>query len=498
MKQKFNPMVSLIILSLVLISGGKRLSAADEVSDTRAPLAPTLQQGDRPNVLFIAIDDLNDWVGALGGHPQAQTPHLDQLARQGTLFTNAHTAAPFCNPSRAALLTGIRPSTSGIYYNNHQLRSALPNAVTLPQHFRQHGYYALGSGKMFHEKYPDPASWDEYAPRLTKQVFHFHQAVNKNGLNRGEFDWGPISVAESRRGDAESVDWVIRQLNQDFDQPFFLACGIFHPHLPLYAPSSYFELFPEETIQLPKVKENDLDDIPPAGLAMIGRRADHRAVTESGQWHKAVQGYLASTAFADRQLGRLLNALSRSRYADNTIIVLWSDHGWHLGEKQHWRKRTLWERATRVPLVFVVPQGTPALPQGTLPGRRSGRPVNLVDIYPTLIELAGLSHRQELEGASLVPLLRNPNGQWNRRSITTMGRNKHAVRSQRYRYIRYPDGSEELYDHKTDPNEFVNLAKNPRYADIIAAHRRWLPKVNAPNAPVEQRSNAKAFSGSGE
>ncbi len=433
---------------------------------------------DKPNVLFIAIDDLNDWIGALGGHPQSSTPNLDRLAARGTLFTNGHCAAPACNPSRAALMTGIRPSTSGVYHNPQPWRKAMPNAVTLSQHFMQHGYTAMGAGKIYHGRYPDPASWDVYFPSKEKPRPADPGPAGKplNGIERtGHFDWGPLQVADDQMSDHKVVEWVTDQLQQDRDKPFFLACGIFRPHLPWYVPQKYFDQFPLEGIQLPKVLETDLDDVPAAGRKVAKPDKDHSRVLAHNQWKHAVQGYLASIAFTDAQVGRLLDALDTSPDKDNTIVVLWTDHGWHLGEKQHWRKFALWERATRTPMMFVVPGLTQ-------PGQRCDRPVNLLDIYPTLVDICDLPARGELEGVSLKALLANANAEWDRPSLTTHGRNNHALRSERYRYIRYADGSEELYDHTADPNEWNNLASEASLSNVKAELAKWFPAVNAEDA----------------
>ena len=431
---------------------------------------------DKPNVLFIAVDDLNDWIGALGGHPQSVTPNIDRLVARGVLFTNAHCAAPACNPSRVALMTGIRPSTSGVYHNRDPWRKAMPEAVTLPQHFIAHGYTAIGSGKIYHGRFPDPPSWDEYWPSKTKQRPNDPLPPKRpvNGIpNTAHFDWGPVDVSDEQMGDAQVADWVIEQLGKQHDKPFFLACGFFRPHLPWYVPRKYFDQHPLGAIKLPKVLETDLDDIPAAGVRMARPEKDHARVLKYNQWHKAVQGYLASIAFTDGQVGRVLDALDRSPYRDDTIIVFWTDHGWHLGEKQHWRKFALWEEATRTPLAFIVPGLTK-------PNSRCQRPVSLVDIYPTLIDLCGLKPRSELEGTSLEPLLTNPEADWERPALTTHGRGSHALRSERYRYIRYSDGSEELYDHKSDPMEWDNLADDPKLAQVKRELARWLPKKNAP------------------
>lgn len=449
-----------------------------------APAVLGAQRGTRPNVLFIALDDLNDWVGCLGGHPGAVTPNLDRLAKRGVLFTSAHCAAPLCNPSRAALMTGIRPSTSGVYLNNQPMRRApkLAGAVTLTQHFMEHGYRVTGGGKIYHLAYPDPQSWHQYFPsqQRNRPADPAPEEVPANGIpNTAHFDWGPLDVPDSRMGDHQVVDWAAAELNRKHDRPFFLACGIYRPHLPWYVPRKYFDMHPLSKIVLPKVNEHDLDDIPPVGRKFARPQGDHARVTQHGQWERAVQGYLASITFADAQVGRLVDALDRGPHAANTTIVLWSDHGWHLGEKLHWRKFSLWEESTRNVLMISAPGIT-------RPNGQCGRPVNLLDIYPTLIDVCGLKAREELEGRSLAPLLRDPAASWNYPTLTTYQRGNHSVRSERWRYTRYHDGTEELYDHAADPLEWRNLAGKPEHAAVKKELARWMPSADAPNAPVER------------
>ncbi len=447
--------------------------------------------GAKPNVLFIAIDDLNDWIGVLGGHPQARTPNLDRLAKRATLFTRTYCQAPACNPSRASLMTGILPSTSGVYLNSQPWRVAMPDAVTLPQHFMKHGYWAGGAGKIYHGRFPDPASWNSYWPSPTKNKPNDPLPTERpiNGIPKtAHFDWGPLDVPDEKMGDHQVADWVIGQLGLKREKPFFLACGIYKPHLPWYIPRKYYDLFDAEKLTLPNVPEDDLGDIPAAGVKMAQPQGDHARVLKHDQWRKAVHGYLAAGAFADEQVGRVLASLETSGQADNTIIVLWTDHGWHLGEKKHWRKFTLWEESARTPLMFVVPKGlAKTLPGGTHAGVQLGHPVGLIDIYPTLLELCGLPANEANEGRSLVPLLTDKKTKWQRPALTTHGRNNHGLRTPRWRYIRYADGSEELYDHETDPGEWRNLADNPKLVDTKKRLARWLPKTNAPNAEYRRR-----------
>ncbi|HYW78130.1 MAG TPA: sulfatase [Thermoguttaceae bacterium] len=452
---------------------------ATAASRTRA-VEPTQS---RPNVLFIAVDDLNDWTTFLGGYEGVKTPNLDRLARRGTFFTRAYCSAPACNPSRASLLCGIRPSTSGVYYNSNPWRPQLPDAVTLPQHFMAGGYKVHGGGKIFHGGFKDPQSWQVYFDRPGDPM----PAVRPvNGIpNTAHFDWGPVDVGDEAMADTHVTDFGIEFLRKEHDRPFFLAVGLFRPHLPWYVPEKYFDEYPLGEIVLPEVKADDLDDIPPAGVRMARPQGDHAAVLAHGQWEKAVRAYLASITYTDGQVGRLLDALDASPHAKNTIVVLWTDHGWHLGEKHHWRKFTLWEEAGRVPLIFIVPGLTTA-------GTRCERTVSLLDLYPTLADLCGLPVGKHLEGKSLRPLLGDPTAAWDRPVITTHGRNNHSVRSERWRYIRYADGSEELYDHQNDPMEWTNLAADPKAAAVKEQLAAQLPKINVEEGPTNQVKKPKA------
>jgi arylsulfatase A-like enzyme len=430
----------------------------------------------RPDVLFIAIDDLNDWVGHLGGHPDVKTPQLDRLARRGTSFTNAHCAAPACNPSRAALLSGLRPSTSGIYHNSHDWVNTLADVVTLPQHFKANGYRVLGGGKIFHGS----ASAEKYFHEYYRRRELPPPKVPYNGLDRAHFDWKALDLAERDMPDYKLVSWAIEKLNEERDRPLFLAVGIVKPHLPWYAPQKYFDMYPKEKITLPEVPDDDLADVPPIGLRMARPEGDHKAVVDAGQWRDAVQAYLATISFVDDQVGRLIDAVDKTPAADDTVIVLWGDHGWHLGEKHHWRKFTLWEEATRAPLFFVAP-GVGK------PGALSSRPVDFMGIYPTLSDLCGLPVPEHVEGVSLRPLLEAPDAAWDRMALTTHGRGEHGVRCDRWRYIRYHDGTDELYDHVEDPMEWQNLAGKPQCDARKQEMAQWMPETEVPNAPVAER-----------
>jgi len=453
---------------LVLLGGGI----------LRAPLGAAAV---RPNVLFIAIDDLNDWAGCLGGHPQARTPNLDRLAASATLFTNTQCPAPWCNPSRTALLTGLSPATTGIYHHQQipwRQAALLKGAVTLPQYFRQQGYAVTGAGKIFHHanEAQDPVSWDSYWPAQDRCMPRDRPPAGKKPfcgalIRDGEVDWAPLDRPKEEMADWQIAAHVSAQLKQKYDRPFFIACGFFRPHLPWFAPREYFDLFPVDQIVLPVVKVADLDDVSPAARAAVRAGGAFAEIQRAGLWRHAVQAYLACMTFADDCLGEVLRTLDESPYAKNTIVVLWSDHGWHLGEKEHWEKVSLWERATKCVLVVRAP----GLPPG-----RAHAPVNLIDVYPTLLDLAGLPPKQGLEGDSLVPWIRDPNLGRARPALTTFGPRNHALRSERWHFIRYANGDEELYDHWADPHEWTNVATLPQFAAVKAAMSEWFPKVNAP------------------
>ena len=436
----------------------------------------------RPNVLFIAIDDLNDWVGCLGGHPQARTPNIDRLADRGTLFANAHCQAPICMPSRASLLSGTHPHSNGVYVIEQEFRQApaLANAVTLPQYFREQGYHTMGGGKIFHRN--DDPSWSEWGVRYSWQIeAKLAEPDGASGLpNPRIFDFGPIPAEDKQMADMLVTDWAVSKLEQSYDQPFFLAVGLITPHLPWLTPEAYYNSYPLNQVSLPAILPGDLDDLPPMGRKFTryfdSTPMSHHNITRYGLWHKAVASYLACSTFTDMCVGRLVDALAGSPHAANTVIVLWSDHGMHLGEKMHWEKRSLWEESTRVPLIFVRPGEE---------GRRavSTRPVGLIDIYPTLVDLCGLPAKSGLEGHSLVPLLDDPTREWEYPALTTHHPGNHTVRTERWRYIRYANGDEDLYDHRYDPHEFRNLAADPEYAGVKSRLAKWIPERSAPYAP---------------
>lgn len=443
---------------------------------------PLTSSKKKYNVLFIAVDDLRDWVGHLKGHPNAKTPNIDRLARRGVSFTRAYCSAPLCNPSRVSLLTGIAPYRSGIYGNGEKLRTKLPDSITLMQHFRASGYSVQGGGKIFHGKFAyDADSWDFYF----KPSESVKKIQKKKSPGSGWRPWGPLDCSDEDMFDGKVARWAASELKKPQEKSFFLACGTTKPHLAWKVPQKYFNMHPLDKIKLPPVTEGDLNDVPPyaqhlargvidpstdKNFARPG--GDHSDILANNNWYKAVQACLAAISFADAQIGLLLDALDQSEHKDNTVIILWGDHGWHLGEKEHWRKHALWDVSTRTPLIISAPAGV-------VKGQLCHRPVSLIDIYPTLVDLCGLPERTGLDGQSLKPLLGNPKQKWNRPVVMTHGYKNHAIQTERWRYIQYKDGTNELYDHNSDPNEWNNLAENPEHKKVIQELQKALPKINA-------------------
>ncbi len=474
---RFRPAFFASLIPLVTLAAG--------VSAVSAANADNAATAAKPNVLFIAIDDQNDWVGPLGGHPLARTPHLDRLAARGTTMLNAHCQAPLCNPSRTSLMLSLRPTTTGVYGLAPWFRTldSWKDRVSLPQHFKAHGYRTLTTGKIYHGGVGNAEAraheFDLWGPGGGIGVRPKEKLIPATpGGNHRAMDWGVFPHRDEDKGDYQIASWAIEQMRTaSKTQPFFLAVGFFLPHVPCYITQKWYDLFPGDDRLLPPVKADDRDDTPRFSWNLHWSLPEPRLkwVQENNQWHNLVRSYLASTAFVDAQIGRLLAQLEASGLADNTLIVVWGDHGWHLGEKGSTGKNTLWERSTRIPLIFAGP--------GVAKGARSMQPAELLDIYPTLAELCGLPARPDLEGLSLVPQLRNADAKRTRPAITSHNQGNHGVRSERWRYIHYADGTEELYDIANDPREWTNLAGDPRHAKIMAEHRRWLPRIDAPPAP---------------
>jgi len=455
----------------------------------------------QPNVLFIVVDDLNGWIGALGRHPDVRTPNIDALADEGVLFTHAYCPAPHCNPSRAGTFTGLRPSTTGVYHAEQlTVRGARP--TMLPEALRAVGYTCFGTGKVLHGSYDyataatrqgtlarwndshnDSSLWDEFRV-CPDEPLPAGRPLNKLSDPKASgqelqwfshFDWGPMpAVTGSLLPDEQVCRSAAEFLGRPHDSPFFCAVGLYRPHLPWYVPQRFFDLYPLEGVSLPMVQDDGLKDVPPIPRRWAQQIPDHERVLQHGQWRHAVQGYLASVSFCDEMVGRLLAALDAAGRRDDTLVVLWSDNGFHLGEKLHWRKFTLWEEATRVPLVLRAPDGAS--------GHREEQPVSLLDLFPTVAELCGAPIPAGLEGSSLAHCVAGQPALDHPLPIATWGRGNHSVRSPRWRYTRYSDGSEELYDHDNDPREWTNLSARPEFAEVKRILRPHLEKLLAREA----------------
>ncbi len=441
---------------------------------------------ERMNVLFLVVDDLNTWLlGDTNRYAgKVVAPNIRKLADSGVLFNRAYTATPYCSPSRTALLSGVHPWKSGIYDNGLDMdqSTALQNAIALPQLFHESGYYTASYGKIGHGWDPREC-WDD-------RIGHSRDPVPPKApflsFTRGEQDWGVIHIPEEEMNDTTYADAAIKQLEKKHDKPFFVACGLFHPHMPWYVPEKYFDMFPLDEVTTPELLENDLDDVPPLGREVTAQKSKFvKQVLEHGVHKQGVQAYLATTAYADAQMGRVLDALDRSPYRDNTLVIFMSDHGFHLAEKDHWQKATLWEEATHCLLMFRVPGMTRA-------GGLSERFVSLQDIYPTLAELCGLEAPRYVDGRSLVPLLKNPGADWKSTAISTLYDRYVTIRTEGFRYTRYTADQEELYDCTKDPHEWTNEIGNPEYAEILKTLRTQVPQLSEMHPLIPKRKKNQA------
>ncbi len=464
--------------------------------------------GDKkPNILMIAVDDLNDWVGAYGGHPQAKTPNIDRLAQSSMVFRNASCAGPVCGPSRSALLSGFRPSATGAYGNSeNMLQSKLVQThATLPEYFSKHGYKTISSGKIFHkhgtENGADHGHWafdvweqdrggggmkPETLYSRNKGILAGKPIENAKFADGGgsEFEWAVTEQGKEATRDYRTAKWFEKQLQENHDKPFFMLAGISKPHLSWVIPQEFYDLHPLDSIVLPEFRSDDLDDLVDAkGRPAFRPEPDFLWVQEYGLHKRAVQAYLAAISYADACIGVMLDALKNSKHADNTIVILWGDHGWHLGEKLRFRKATLWREATQLPLIVSLP--------GMKERKDCYRNVNLLDLYPSLIELCGLPAK-ELHGKSFRPLLENPELSWTP-TVTTQDKGNHSVMSEKWHYIRYADGSEELYGLEKDPMEWKNLAgeKSEELEQTKTFLRTFLPKDEVDGLPKSKSEKSK-------
>ena len=433
-----------------------------------------LAAATKPNILFIAADDLSCALGCYGD-PIAQTPHLDRLAATGVTFLNAYNQLPLCNPTRASVMTGLRPDTIKVYDLDRHFRDEVPDAVTLSQQFMKNGWWAGRVGKIYHYNVPasigtdgfdDPPSWQKTVNPIGRDKTDESLIFNAEPHRKisAALSWLAADGKDEERTDGMIATEAIRLMEEHKKDPFFIAAGFFRPHTPFVAPKKYFDMYPLEEMRLPFAPSDDREDIPTAAFAH-NCPIPHYGLDEL-TCRKAMQAYYACVSFIDAQVGRMLTALNRLGLAENTVVVFWSDHGYHLGEHNGiWQKRTLFEQGAKAPLIIRNP-----VSKGN--GQACRRIVEFIDIYPTLTELARIKTPKQVEGRSLVPLLQNPLSEWNGFAITqvlrpsdnrlakpVMGR---SIRTERWRYSDWAEGKNgvELYDHYADPMEFNNLAEN--------------------------------------
>ena len=427
-------------------------------------------QDKQPNILFIAIDDMNDWTGFLGGHSQTITPNMDKLAKVGVNFTNAHTSAPGCSPSRNALLYGVQPFNSGLYpFYEHGIHEALMQKYTsLPRLLKENGYNTFGAGKIHHGTLKDSREWtDYYDVKQIKKRFREGEGYIK-GKN-GKYSFRPTLNPDEEHKDHQYASYGIEKLNEKHDKPFFLAVGIVKPHLPFDAPARFFDALPDD-ITPPEMIDNDADDIPVVGKS-LQKRGEYNHYKSKGVWNDVRKSYLACISWADYNIGRVLDALENSDYADNTVVILWSDHGYHLGEKQTFKKFTLWEESTRVPFIIYDTRT-----KEVQIGSSYSEPVSLINVYKTIADYTNISSPKYVDGESLVPIVKDQSLKLEAPTIISWGRGNYSVRTKDHRYIRYFDGGEELYNHLEDPNEWKNLANNEAYSSLKDELKSYLPK----------------------
>jgi uncharacterized sulfatase len=443
------------------------------------------------NVLFIAVDDMNNSLGCYG-NPQVKSPNIDKLAARGVRFDRAYCQYPLCSPSRTSIMTGLRPDTTQVFDLKKHFRTVMPDVVTLSQHFMTNGYFAARVGKIYHYGNPGDIGTDGLDDAAS-----WNQRINPKGRDKAEED--KITNHTPKRGLGSSMSWmaaegtdeeqtdgilateVIKLLEAKKDQPFFLAAGFYRPHCPYIAPKKYFDLYPLDKIQLPSVSQTEFQDVPDAALASTSPRP-WMGVTEE-EARNCKRAYYATISFVDAQIGRIIAALERLKLADKTVIVFWSDHGYHLGEHGLWMKQSDFEESARVPFIIAGP-GVTAAPKGC------GRTVELLDMYPTLADMCGLPKPAKAQGASLRPLLQDANAKWDRPAFTQVQRGNgpgHTVRTERWRYVEWDNGKigAQLYDHDKDPLELNNLVKDPQYAPVVAEMKALVLK----NWPTNSYSN---------
>lgn len=484
---------------------------------TRDAESNAAQNVDRPNVLLVYFDDMNDWLDPFSELP-GSTPNLEAFSNDAFVFQNAFAVSPSCNPSRVSMLTGVHPTVSGVYENDQvypEVDHWIRTARNLPQHFRDNGYLAAGYGKVFHHRHPEAyakadhwtpnyyVGWDlaqeEALPDQAEELIEIKSLQRRFGILPDDWDLDdPAKMQQDTKNTIRAAEF----LQQRHDKPFFLSLGIYRPHSNWYAARRYWDKFPREEISFPPgVKDSDLEDVPPFGRYLALRSTDpdespdtfrdlndlpeHKEevdfarpilqpyVVEHDYYKDAARAYMATMSYADDMFGRIMDALDQSEYAENTIVIVVSDHGYHLGEKNHWHKATMWERSLRVP--FMV-RGTKEMSSNH---KTIQTPVSLLDVYPMLMDLVDIqAPSHEFDGVNIAPIMLGENDSRGRPVVSTFYRGMHSVRDNKYRYIRYPDSTEELYDLENDRWEFDNLAIEPtdQHKKVITDLRKWLPE----------------------
>lgn len=441
---------------------------------------------DKPNpdIVFIIVDDLNDWVGCLGGHPDAKSPNMDALAERGMLFRHAYCNSPQCRPSRTSLNHGVYPFKTGTYFNAKSPGETAIKTPTMQQYFMDSGYRVVSGGKVFH------GSPGKHGDALFKKPRDPKPPKGQDNFNamRAPNDGFALDVADEEMSDYKVASWAIKQWNTVTDKPLFMSVGFYRPHRPLQVPKPWFDRFPIDSIRRPAEPDgvDDWADMPdfakrlarthahkplhslPAKNGMPGLKglSDHEYIVADNQWDATIRAYQSSVAFVDHQIGRFLESLNQNPRGRETYVMLVSDHGWHLGEKKHWCKGAIWEQTTHIPFIVCGP--------GISAGSDCTQPVSLIDVYPSLVDMAGLQTPDWLNGHSIKPQLADPSAPRGP-TISSYGEANTSIRTERWRYIRYEDGSEELYDHQADPDEWANLANHQQHDETKKRLAKMIP-----------------------
>ncbi len=491
---------ALFILGLFLLFSFSCTPSKNKNQSKNKDLVAVKQSAVKPNIIFFAVDDMNDFVNPLG-YKQAITPNLDRLANMGVTFTNAHAPSSYCAPSRTAIWTGLQSTTTGCY-RDELYNYDYPDLVPLHEAFKQAGYSTYGAGKLNHHKegHVDLDGWDEFFARnenIRKEGFptgyhgddlprpttvpnspYYTKTGRKKIIGGGFLEWGAIPNEDTdKMMGVQRTKWICDLLKQKHEKPFFMGLGLYTPHYPNYAPQKYFDLYDLDKIKLPEIPEDDLDDLPEdIRKKQINRSHYRKTLEETGTYKEAVRAYLAAVSYADDLLGDVLDALEASAYKDNTIVIFWSDQGYHLGEKGDWGKHTLWSETSRVPL-FIAGSTIPK-------NKRVESTTGLIDLYPTLIELCNLPKQHKMDGKSLVPELMNDSYEDRDLFIPYHERGSYAIVNDNYRYIYYKSGGEEFYNTKEDHNEWNNLVSDENYNSIIDEMKNVVPnKFRKPATP---------------